>query len=343
MVVISHSYGMVTTTGDPFAFYFGGYDTGGGFGVAIFFVISGYLVSQSVLRHSTADYFLSRVLRIVPALFLVTCVEVLVIGPTFTKLSLTEYFTSDLTWARLWNPAVFTITYTLPGVFTSLPILGVNGSLWTLPIECSFYLVLPIIAFFGALSHRGSLIIAGLSIVGYFVAVTFFGLGWDAAGPELVRGVSLYTALRYAVFFILGAALWVNREHVPVTGGGALLCCGLLFAAVGAPARVLLYMLCLPYLVVYIATQTPLVPVRKIGDLSYGLFLFAFPIQQALQETFPHIGPLSLTMAATAIGLAAAYASYWMVEARFLKLRKKRRPNLHAVPTNGPVQIAAVL
>jgi peptidoglycan/LPS O-acetylase OafA/YrhL len=296
-----------------------------------------------VLRHSTADYFLSRVLRIVPALCLVTCVEVLVIGPTFTKLPLAEYFTSDVTWGRLWNPAVFTITYTLPGVFTSLPIGGVNGSLWTLPIECSFYLILPVIAFFGALSPRGSLIIASLSIVGYFVAITFFGLGWDASGPALLRGVSLYTALRYAVFFILGAALWVNRDRVPVTGGGAMLCCGLLFAAVGTPAHVLLYMLCLPYLVIYVGTKTTLVPLRKIGDLSYGLYLFAFPIQQALQETFSHIGPLSLTIAATAIGLAAAYASYWMVESRFLKLRKKRRPDLHAVATRSPVQIAAVL
>ena len=204
-----------------------------------------------MLRHSTADYFLSRVLRIVPALFLVTCVEVLVIGPIFTKLSLAEYFSSGVTLGRFWNPAVFPITFTLPGVFTSLPIPRVNGSLWTLPV--------------------------------------------------------------------------------------------LLFAGVGAPASVLLYMLCLPYLVIYVATKTPVVSIRKIGDLSYGLFLFAFPIQQSLQETFSHIGPRTLTITATAIGLAVAYASYWTVESRFLKLRKKRRAELHAVATGERTpKIAAV-
>ena len=343
MVVIGHSYAMVTTKGDPFYFYLGGYDSGGGFGLAIFFVISGYLVSQSVLRRSTADYLVSRVLRIVPALCLVTCVEVLVIGPIFTKLSLAEYFSSGVTLGRFWNPAVFPITLFLPGVFTSLRIPFVNGSLWTLPVECSFYLVLPIIAFFGALSRRGSIVIVCLSIVGYFVATTYFSLGWDARGPELLRGVSLYVALRYAVFFVLGAALWVNRDRVPVTGGGAMLCCILLFAGVGAPASVLLYMLCLPYLVIYVATKTPVVSIRKIGDLSYGLFLFAWPIQQSLQETFSHIGPRTLTITATAIGLAVAYASYWTVESRFLKLRKKRRAELHAVATDERTpKIAAV-
>jgi peptidoglycan/LPS O-acetylase OafA/YrhL len=114
-----------------------------------------------------------------------------------------------------------------------------------------------------------------------------------------------------------------------------MLCCSLLFAGVGTPARVLLYMLCLPYLVIYVATKTPLVPIRKIGDLSYGLYLFAFPIQQALQETFPHIGPRTLTIAATVMGLAVAYASYWTVESRFLKLRKKRRPDVHSGAARG--------
>src|SRR5262245_53522115 len=68
LVLISHCYPLTGVATDPFAHYFGEYDTGGGWGVAIFFVISGFLVTRSVMERSTWVYLRSRVLRIVPAL-----------------------------------------------------------------------------------------------------------------------------------------------------------------------------------------------------------------------------------------------------------------------------------
>jgi peptidoglycan/LPS O-acetylase OafA/YrhL len=325
MVLISHSYALTGTHYDPFSDWLGGYDTGGGIGVAIFFVISGFLVSESVSRRSSMDYLASRALRIMPALAVVTCFDVLLIGPLCTTRSLSAYFFDASTLGHFRNLMVFGIGFGLPDVFSSLPYPAVNGSLWTLPLECGLYMMLPAIAVGGGLTRIGAVIAFVASAAAYFAATQHFGVTWSSPGPVVLKGVTAYHALRLAVFFFAGAALWANRETIAFNAGPAIICGIILYAAAGTSTATLAYMTCVPYLVIFAALKTPVLPLRRIGDLSYGAYLFAFPVQQSLIWFYGlgEIGPTRLTLLATPIVMVLAFISWHLVEKPLLRLRKR--------------------
>jgi peptidoglycan/LPS O-acetylase OafA/YrhL len=336
MVIISHSFPLTGVLSfEPFAEWLGGYDSGGGIGVAIFFVISGFLVSGSVARRSTLDYLASRALRILPALAVVTCFEVLLIGPIFTTLPLRAYFSNSATWEHLANPMIFGIDFFLPGVFQSLPTVAVNGSLWTLPAECGLYLILPALAFCGGLTKRGAIIAFVGCAAAYFVATGYFGFNWSDQGPEVLKGVRIFSALKLATFFFAGAALWANRDEISLHSGGAIICGATLFACARTSTAMVAYFLCLPYLVMFAALKVPAISLEKIGDLSYGTYLFAHPVQQSLVTIFGpgHIGPYRLLLMAAPIALGIAFLSWHFVEKPALRLRNRKTTTVIAMPT----------
>lgn len=84
-----------------------------------FFAISGFLVAASLVRRGVVDYMISRALRIFPALIICVFVSVFIIGPLFTTLPLSDYFSHPKTWDYLGNAlGVLTMEWKLPGVFT---------------------------------------------------------------------------------------------------------------------------------------------------------------------------------------------------------------------------------
>jgi peptidoglycan/LPS O-acetylase OafA/YrhL len=328
LVLVSHSYALTgASNAEPFARWLG-FDTGGGIGVAIFFVISGFLVSGSVVRRSTTDYLASRALRILPALALVTCFEAFLVGPLFTSLPLSAYFSSPDTWSHLNNVTVFGVRFHLPGVFTSLPYPAVNGSLWTLSVECGLYLILPAIALCGGITRRGAVIAFATCVACYFAASVYFGLTWENQGPEIIKGVRLFPTIKVATFFFAGSSLWANRDIIPLHAGGAIICGILLFAVAGTISAQVVYFVCVPYLVIFVALKTPVVSFEKIGDLSYGTYLFAFPVQQSIVSIFgASLGPRYLTAVAVPITLALASLSWRFIERPALHWRDRTHDN----------------
>jgi peptidoglycan/LPS O-acetylase OafA/YrhL len=149
MIIISHSYPLLGLHFEPFKYYLGGYSTGGDIAVSIFFVVSGFLVTKSATEREILNYLISRVLRILPGLCAVVVFVAFVIGPSFTTLEYPEYMLHREVYAYLKNMLVFGIQFTLPGVFHQLPTNSVNGSLWTLPIEAAFYVLLPFLISLG--------------------------------------------------------------------------------------------------------------------------------------------------------------------------------------------------
>lgn len=324
LVLVSHSYPLTGTGNEPFASYLG-FDTGGGWGVAIFFVISGFLVTRSVLQRRVADYLKSRVLRIVPALLVVSLFEAFCIGTLFTSLPLGKYFGDLNTWDHVLNTLVFGLNLSLPGVFEGNPNRLVNGSLWTLPIECLFYLMLPFLAFLGLLSAKRYLVLPFLAALAFAGGILFFAWSWDNQGGNAFLDVPTYSALKNSIFFLLGGALWVYRRSMPLDGGLAL-CCLLLLSISGfSDAKWVVFFLAVPYLTIYFALVRPIEIAwyAKLGDISYGTYIYAFPVQQALVHCFgPNIGPTSLTLMALPITLVLATLSWVLVERRAIALRK---------------------
>ena len=287
----------------------------GALGVGIFFVISGYLVTASLRRTPGVGVFLAkRVLRIAPGLLVALLLTALVLGPLVSDLPVADYFgdAAPLLYV-LKNLSLYAVTYDLPGVFADAPYPDVvNGSLWSLRLEFTAYLGL---AALGALHLARAPVLAGLALLagGAFLAVHFTGL--DARG-EFARLASL--AALNGWLFLCGAALEAF-DVKPPTWTAAV---GLVLLPTPA------WFLGLPLAVVVLGrVAAPRLP----ADLSYGLYIYSFPLQQVLAEH----GRLNV-LTSLALALPFAAASWFLVEKPALRLKTRLPGAASLVP--GPVE-----
>jgi len=158
LVVFSHCYPLAGRSAEEPILNFLGYETGGGVAVAVFFTISGYLISASWLKgRSPLDYLIKRVMRIFPGLLVAVLLSIL-LGAFLTPLKLRDYLSHELTLNYLSNIWLH-IHYHLPQIFAENPHPhAINGSLWTLPIEFFLYIVVLLLGICTTLSHGPCLV-----------------------------------------------------------------------------------------------------------------------------------------------------------------------------------------
>jgi len=160
-------------------------------GVPIFFLISGFLISLSYEKNSSLrDYITNRVLRIYPGLYLNIFIGILIVYFLGFVTFNTQFFTwlfAQLTIFQFYNIDMFREYGT--GV--------VNGSLWTISIELTFYIVLPILFF---IYQKNKAIL-------WAIAFLTFGLWlYDVdSSRELIYEKLLHVSiLPYLFIFIIG-------------------------------------------------------------------------------------------------------------------------------------------
>lgn len=249
----------------------------------MFFGLSGYLVAGSMNRCRTlVSFFSLRVLRIVPALGVEIAISALIFGPLLTSYSLSSYFSHPELPIYFLN-IVGHIQYLLPGLFEGNPFPRiVNGQLWTIPSELNCYLVLGGLAAAGLMRNRWLLL--ALTVAGQIfwimqavrLAASPGASGSGGSGQVLVLA------------FLCGVLLHLFRERVRLHWGIFLACA----VAAGALAYLPYGKLCLAfpaaYMTIYLGLLNP--PGNRLlssGDYSYGLFLYGFPIQQAVASVGP--------------------------------------------------------
>lgn len=284
----------------------------------IFFALSGFLVAGSLERTPRLSQFLTlRVIRLVPALAVEILLCALILGPLVTTRPLQEYFSDPEFWAYFRN-IVGDVHFQLPGVFETLPFPDVvNASLWTVPLELKAYGLLALLMILGLTKRRWLLLIVLMTIcllepVNRIVTGDY---GWH--GP--LQAWPLITCffcgmLVYAFRDKLVYNIWLAAAALI----GAVICFHFYQSQLwGAP------------LIAYATTvfglvRMPKIPVISSGDYSYGLYLFAFPIQQVFATLFPETlewywnAAFSLTL-----GLAYAALSWHFVENPVLKRKKQ--------------------
>lgn len=293
----------------------------GPLGVTIFFSISGYLVAQSWDRDPHVLHFLvKRSLRIFPGLAVCIFLSALVLGPMLTTLSLSEYFRHPATLGYLDNLYLYT-TFYLPGVFEDNRVPNaVNGSLWSLPAEFSMYLGL---ALFGFIRSPRWLL---LSITCILMALS--GL-WANQVTEML--VFYRTDIRQVV--ICGAYFWVgaafhqmNVSRYFSLSNVALACVLWLVLTRWPQAFMIGSWLILPFLVLAFGLAShPLLTKLNRFDYSYGIYIYAFPVQQTLALISPHMNIWLHIILASAITLVLSGLSWHFIEKKSLALKPGRK------------------
>jgi len=314
MVLVSHHYAL---TGQMEPSFFGLYSLGG-LAVTIFFIISGYLVMTSWQRDPNVFRFgLRRFLRIWPALTFVVIFVAYGLGTWVTTLPAREYLQHGATsayLATLWMK----IHYVLPGVFEHNPYaLGVNGSLWTIPYEVRCYIVLGTAGALGLLKRK-TILLAAIAI--------FMAWYFKKSNPDITGTLNYGREL--SAFFLAGVALCALQpywQRNPLLWSSIIGTGFIAFWYVDWKHTAML--LGLPFLVIFIGNlASPVISqAGRWGDPSYGIYLFAFPIQQTvILYTWPASGFLGTMALSMAITVAMAYASWHVIEKQALKFKPRK-------------------
>jgi peptidoglycan/LPS O-acetylase OafA/YrhL len=284
-------------------------------GVGCFFVISGFLVTQSSLTRARLVPFLAaRALRIYPALVIATLFSIVLAAGSIDP-PIGAFLGDPLTFDYVWRNALgWEVVNELPGAYIGNPYpYAVNGSLWTLPLELRLYALLAIAGVIGLLSRP----YAWTLILGALIAVFVVRPEWFPLSPNI--GVIRELALLFA----LGSIAYIWRAALPLSLAGLSAALALIVVNPAGIGRGVLFDPLLAYAVLTIAYHPALQwrAFNGLGDYSYGLYVYSFPIQQTIVYVMPESSPMLLFALAMLFTLAVAALSWHMVEKPMLGLK----------------------
>lgn len=267
-----------------------------------------------------ATFARNRVLRIFPGLAVVVLVSTFALGPLFTTLPLYAYFHDPATHRYLLSAALDN-QRGLPGVFAANLHAGLlNGSLRTIPYEFAMYGVLAACGLIAGRHFRWAILAMYLLMLAGCISYLQF------LSPLLQLRELEEHAVDFGAYFFGGATVWCFRDVIVLRGSLVALCCAALILRNALGVDAVVWNLALPYIAIWVGMQPApgWTAHFQHNDYSYGLYIWAFPIQQAVVSL---IGPDSFVLnllLASAAAFAAAALSWHLVERPFLGLKTRR-------------------
>lgn len=324
LVILSHSFEIADNSRRrEILFSVFGTMSFGDLAVDCFFVLSGYLIMQSWDRQPNASQFLrNRVLRIYPGFIVATLICAFIVGPLAAS---SETYFSLLNIWELLGGMVLLQKPVVPQVFAGLGHPGINNSMWSISYEFLCYLSILILGTAGTLkSRRPWLALTGLAFACQVVA-TFANIQWPV--------------LRTFLFFLSGGSLYLYRDHIKFTTANLLVACASLFilmfywrtAAIAVASAG-------AYLLLYLGNgkSVLLSHFNRIPDISYGTYLYGWPIQKLLLWYFPFLSPWALFALCGPLALLSGTISWYLIEKP--ALRFKNRSAMHSARLSDPVK-----
>lgn len=307
-------------------------------GVDGFFAISGFLISRSWLNDpQLRDYLLARALRILPGFY----VCLIVTAYLFAPLSLAiqggsagrllasrdpiDYVVQNAALAYL-HPNVGPTPHGTPGG------ANWNASLWSLIWEVMCYLAVAFIGVIGLANRRWvSPVLLALAVVGAVLLppLTFPGV-WTI--PQLL--------CRSAIMFASGALLYQWRDVIPARWSLVAVCVVIVLASSQLPDYRVVAGLPLAYAVVVSGALLQHKRLQLRTDLSYGMYIYAFPMQQLLAVCgLARLHPMVFFVVAMAATLPVAALSWFLVEKRALSLKSRFKRQNTPATTDSTTQV----
>ncbi|QHI96648.1 acyltransferase family protein [Xylophilus rhododendri] len=318
MVIVSHCQEVARNSREQETFiHLSGTLTLGDLAVDGFFLLSGFLIVRSwVLRPSIMHFLRNRVCRIYPGFVAAAILCAFVVGPLAGD---SDYFSQFQPWA--WLYSVLTLHKpVLPPVFVGSYIAAANVSLWTIQYEFKCYLMVLALGVAGVFRYRwGWAVLTAAITAAYLVSMQanelfpvlknksyLFRLAmvFAAGGCHyLYPGLFSRTRMAYLIAFLAWLACMpasIPLAHVgSATAGGFLL--------IGYAQR----------------TRGPLLVFNRLPDVSYGVYLYGWPVMKLLMLYAPGVAALPLTVATLLLSTLAGLASWVLVEKPFMAMKPK--------------------
>jgi peptidoglycan/LPS O-acetylase OafA/YrhL len=312
LVVVSHSWPVTGTGEDPLL---GGQDWGD-WAVGGFFAISGYLITAS--RDVTPSFFVflwKRALRIYPAFICALFAVAFVAAPLSTIMTGKSWQALDSAHYILRNAALL---ITQPGIGTTLsdsPIANSwNNPLWTLAYESACYVIVGLM--FAAIPHRFRVGVVATALALCLLAIALTHGEVVSIPTVVLKGFHLGS------YFAAGALLYLCREQVQVRRGLLITAMAALIAAIVFDVDQLVAPLPFAYVLMWAGARVPLRRIGSKNDISYGMYIYAFPIQQLLQLALPDgLSPPLFALVSVFLTIPLAWASYRLIEKPALRFK----------------------
>ena len=288
--------------------------------VNAFFIISGLTLSRALARDpDLIRYFSARALRIFPGLFVYGLVLAFIAGPALSSLPWHIYLSAPETFFYPFSVLVsFAQATPPPGLFETVPVVGtVNEPLWTIRYELAAYVGLAFLAAFNLLPRLKVVGVACAAGVACYVAVE--------SAPDLgtvIPGIG--SLARFALCFLVGVGAYTARDWIIVSPVYLFALGAALWLLRGTMLEASAYIAFTAYLVFVLGSFSlgALGRWAKRNDISYGTYLYGWPIQQSLVVVFPSMSVAANMLAALMLAPLAGFASWMLVERKALRLKR---------------------
>lgn len=328
LVILSHAYQLVLGGGetkDPLFRVTGGQTSFGHVAVNCFFTLSGFLIAQSWFRAPRlCAFFKKRVLRIFPGYIAAMLFCGLVVVPIASGSLNLSLLPRQVGKTVVQSIILHPFSPIIP-VFGSNPMPArVNASMWTIRIEFWCYALLALLGLTKILRTRFFWVVLGAAFVAY-QAVTFHHFKeWPNALGYLWGPLAEWP--RFLTYFWAGTLFFQLRSRIPFSTVLAAVCASVSVSAVLVPHALSMVM---PwtgtYLLFFLAFHPRLrfEHFGKHGDFSYGMYLYAYPVQQLLVQSIGSaIGTTAHFFLTTLLTFPLAFLSWHLVEKYFLRFKR---------------------
>ncbi|CAI1173426.1 acyltransferase family protein [Serratia proteamaculans] len=317
MVIYGHSYAISPQEGkSDFVLNIINFDYSGSLAVKIFFFLSGLVVSNSLLKNkSISSFIFSRMFRILPGLILVVTISTFLIGPLLSTDSISSYYSNGDTYEYFYKNIVLHPQWLLPGVFDSNVRTAVNGSLWTLPYEALAYtLTLITFVIIGFENRKLATLIAFIVILDPFIGNKLIFSWINAENTE----VSLL-----APCFSLGVLFSMWKDQISINKKLVFSLWILYYTLHNSPHAAIFFYPAIFTTLLYISSTQALLKLKLPVDISYGVYLWGWPVQQIFAQLYPSSGVLLNQLLSMLVSVLLGTISWFLVEKKFISIGKK--------------------
>ena len=325
MVLFSHSFYLFSKDSiDPLHYLSGGIFTFGNIGVYVFLIVSGYLITQSLINSKKILNFLwRRVIRIFPALWVMILLSVFLFGPVMSKSGFIDYYRNLDNYDFLKNIFLFVPNnFKIPSVFSNNPIGTFNGCLWTITYEVYFYLILVLLYVLRLFRFKILLLAQWLIFIfiqhylGDKIYIYSYSSPW-------IFNLNLEQCFRLFIFFEAGIILYLFRGifsmkkfYIVIFVYSSIV--SFLFGYTNLTIDLIL-----PPIVIYFAISNNYFSIfEKFGDYSYGIYLYGYIVQQYLVSLhLKYMNEYRLFLLSLTLTFILAFFSWHLIEKQMLKLK----------------------